>query len=148
MLHLAVTTQATSSFWIAYVFCGITDIADGYVARKLKAETKAGALLDSIADIVFVICGTYKLFPLLKLPSWLWGLVLMIAGIKIANQISAMLVHKRLLFPHTTANKLTGLMLFISIPLFVCFGMFQPLILTSVVAAYAAIQEGHYIRTK
>ena len=148
MLPLAATTQAISPFWIVYVFCGITDMADGYVARKLKAETKAGALLDSIADIVFVICCTYKMFPLLKLPSWLWGLVLMIVGIKIANQISAMLVHKRFLFPHTKANKLTGLILFISIPLFVCFGMFLPLILTSVVASYAAIQEGHYIRTK
>lgn len=148
MLPLGMTTRPASPFWFLYSFCGITDMADGIVARKLKTATKTGALLDSIADIVFVVCCSFKLTPILELPSWLWGLVLMIVGIKIANQISAMIVHKRSLLPHTTANKLTGLLLFISIPLFVCFGMFQPLTLTSVVAAFAAIQEGHYIRTK
>ena len=34
--------------------CGISDIADGWLARRLKCVTKKGALLDSLADICFV----------------------------------------------------------------------------------------------
>lgn len=130
LLPLEVTTQFVSPFWLLFLICGITDIADGYVARKLKAETKRGAMLDSIADIVFVICCSIKLITILTVPSWIWCLVLIIATIKVINQICAWIVHRRFVFPHTSANKLTGLMLFISIPLFVCFEIFIPLIST------------------
>jgi len=123
-------------------------MADGYVARRLKSETKAGALMDSIADIVFVVCCTCKLISFLKIPSWLWYMALVIVGIKFVNQISSWVVHRRFHFPHTTANKLTGFMLFVSIPLLVCYEVFIPLIITSALAVYAAIHEGHYIRTK
>lgn len=41
-------------FWIIYGLCGISDIADGWLARRLKCVTKKGALLDSLADICFV----------------------------------------------------------------------------------------------
>ena len=43
-------------FWIIYGLCGISDIVDGWLARKLKCVTKTGALLDSLADICFVAC--------------------------------------------------------------------------------------------
>ena len=33
-------------FWIIYSLCGISDIADGWLARKLHAESKTGAVLD------------------------------------------------------------------------------------------------------
>ncbi len=147
LLPLEVTTQIVSSFWFIFAFCGVTDMADGYVVRKLKAETKTGALLDSIADIIFVICCSCRLIPVLTFPLWIWSIALIIAGIKLINQISAWIEYKRFLFPHTFANKLTGLMLFVSIPLYACFELFLPLIITSAVAAFAAVQEGHYIRT-
>ena len=43
-------------FWVLYALCGISDMVDGWLARKLHAETKAGAILDSVADLVFVAC--------------------------------------------------------------------------------------------
>lgn len=45
---------ASSPFWVLYTVCGISDIADGWLARRLKCVTKTGALLDSLADICFV----------------------------------------------------------------------------------------------
>ena len=38
-------------FGVLYIVCGISDIADGWLARKLKCVTRTGALLDSVADI-------------------------------------------------------------------------------------------------
>lgn len=75
-------------------------------------------------------------------------MALVVVAIKLANQISAWVVHKRFLFPHTIANKITGLMLFVSIPICVCFEIFLSLVITAAVAMCAAIQEGYYICTR
>ena len=48
-------------------------------------------------------------------------------------------------FPHTLANKLTGLLLFIAVPL--VFRSIVPIAIVAGVASIAAIQEGHFIRT-
>ena len=56
-------------FWMLYIVCGISDITDGWLARKLKCVTRTGALLDSLADICFVACCAWKLLPILKLPK-------------------------------------------------------------------------------
>lgn len=117
---------------------------DGFLARRLNAESKTGALLDSVADLGFVVCAAIQLLPVLQIPTWLgiWAGVIVI--IKIVNQISALVVHKRLCFPHTTANKLTGLLLFITVPM--VYWSIVPIALVAGVATFAAIQEGHFIR--
>ena len=119
---------------------------DGYLARKLHAESKTGAVLDSVADICFVVCCAIKLIPILQIPAWLWIWAGVIVLIKLANQISALAVHKHLCFPHTLANKLTGLLLFFSVPL--VFWSIVPIAIVAGVASFAAIQEGHFIRTR
>ena len=43
-------------FWTLYVLCGLSDMVDGWLARRLHAESKTGSILDSIADLVFVAC--------------------------------------------------------------------------------------------
>ena len=133
-------------FWTLYALCGISDMVDGPLARNLQAESKTGAVLDSVADIVFVACCAIRLFPVLEIPVWLCIWAGIIAIIKIVNQISALVVFKRFCFPHTLSNKLTGLLLFLTVP-----GMFRSMIPISIVAAlatFAALQEGHFIRTK
>ena len=133
-------------FWGLYALCGISDMVDGGLARKFKAETKAGAILDSVADIVFVACCAIRLLPVLAIPVWLWVWAGVIVFIKIVNQVSAMVVCKRLCFPHTLANKLTGLLLFLAVP--AAFLSVIPLSIVAAIATFAAVQEGHFIRTK
>ena len=52
-------------FWTLYALCGISDMVDGWLARRLHAETKAGAILDSVADLSFVLSsnGSASLTP-------------------------------------------------------------------------------------
>ena len=133
-------------FWIIYGLCGISDIVDGWLARKLKCVTKTGALLDSIADICFVACCVWKLLPILELPQWLWLLAEVIVAIKIVNQISALVMYGHCYFPHTLANKATGFLLFIAVPM--TFVSVVPIIIVAAVATFAAMQEGHIIRMK
>lgn len=133
-------------FWGLYLACGISDIADGWLARKFDCATKTGALLDSVADICFVMCCGLKLLPVFELPLWLWIWAGVIVVIKVINQISALVMHGKCSFPHTIANKVTGLLLFIAIPM--TFWSIIPLIIVAAVATFASIQEGHFIRTR
>lgn len=128
------------AFWVVYGLCGISDMLDGYLARKLHAESRTGAVLDSVADICFVACCAIRLIPVMQIPTWLWIWAGIIVAIKIVNQVSALIVFKRFCFPHTTANKLTGLLLFLAAPL--AFWSVVPLAIVAAIATFAAIQEG------
>ena len=119
-------------------------MVDGFLARRLHVESKTGAVLDSVADICFVACCAIKLITLLQIPSWLWIWAGVIVLIKLVNQISALAVYKRLCFPHTPANKMTGLLLFLFVPLTIW--SVVPIAIAAGVATIAAIQEGHFIR--
>ena len=132
-------------FWVLYIICGISDIADGWLARKLKCVTRTGALLDSVADICFVSCCAWKLLPILELPWWLWLWAGVIVAIKVVNQLSALVMYRHFCFPHTLANKCTGFLLFIAVPM--TFWSIVPISIVAAVATFAAIQEGHFIRT-
>ena len=134
------------SFWTLYAICGISDMIDGWLARKLHVESKTGSVLDSIADLSFVTCCAIKLLPILSIPTWLWIWVGIIVLIKLINQISAWTSIKRFCFPHTIANKLTGLLFFLTVPL-ICKSII-PLTIVAAIATFAAIQEGFYIRTR
>ena len=131
-------------FWIIYGLCGISDIVDGWLARKLKCVTKMGTLLDSIADICFVTCCAWKLLPILELPQWLWPWAGVIVLIKVVNQLSALVMYGRCCFPHTPANKWAGFLLFIALPIRIW--SIIPISIAAFVATFAAIQEGHAIR--
>ena len=121
-------------------------MADGYLDRKLGCESKTGAMMDSLADLAFVICCCFKLIPALAFPKWLWILGGVIVAIKVITQISALVMYKKCIFPHTIANKVTGVLLFVGVPLTVFLESIVPMVIVAVVATFAAIQEGHFIR--
>ncbi len=41
-------------FYILYLFCGLSDMIDGAIARKTGTVRKFGAKLDTIADFIFM----------------------------------------------------------------------------------------------
>ncbi len=136
------------AFWVIYFVCGLSDMADGYLARKLGCESKTGALLDSLADLVFVVCCCFKLIPAVAFPKWLWIWGGVIVVIKVINQISALVMYRRCVFPHTVANKVTGVLLFVGAPMTVFLESIVPMVIIAIVATFAAVQEGHFIRTE
>ena len=133
-------------FWTLYTLCGLSDMLDGWMARKFQLESKTGAVLDSVADIIFVVCCAARLLPVVEIPVWLWIWAGVIVFVKIVNQVSALVVFKRSCFPHTWANKLTGFLLFLTVP--TMFWSMIPISIVAAIATFAAVQEGHYIRTK
>ena len=133
-------------FYITYLFCGFSDIADGFVARMTGTQTSFGAKLDSSADLIFVESAFIKLLPVISLPTWLRYLTGIILVIKAANLILSFVCHRRILYEHTFLNKLTGFLLFL-LPLTMSF--IDTAFYAAVICAAAfpaAIQEGYLIR--
>ena len=135
----------SDSFYVLYLFCGLTDMVDGTIARKTGAASSFGARLDTFADFLFAIVSFVKLVPVIQIPVWIWGWVAVIAVVKLVNLVWGILGRKQMPALHTIANKATGLCLFL-LPLtmsFVDLRYTAPVV--CVIATIAAIQEGHYI---
>ena len=54
-LPLLLVDAMTLPFWVLYLIAGLTDILDGFLARRWGVESKFGARLDSLADFLFVL---------------------------------------------------------------------------------------------
>lgn len=136
------------SFTVVYVIAGLTDVVDGFIARKTGSDSETGAKLDTAADFVFVVVCLIILLPVIELPIHLLIWTVIIALIKIINIISGFIVQKKFVAVHTILNKVTGAMLFV-LPLTVSFvDLRYSGSIVCAVATLAAIQEGHLIRTK
>ena len=136
------------AFYTLYITAGVSDMMDGWVARRTHTTSELGAKLDTIADIVFVIVCLAKLLPVLDIPVWLWVWIGVIALIKIINIISGYIVQKRFVSVHSKMNKVTGLLLFV-FPLTISFiNLKYSAAVVCIFATFTAIQEGHFIRTK
>ncbi len=132
-------------FYILYLFCGLTDMIDGAIARKTGAVSKYGARLDTVADFVFVFGSSIKILPLMHIPVWLWVWIIIVALIKIFN-IALVLIHKKKpISIHSVLNKTTGFALFL-LPLSLTFVETTYSVATiCVLATIAVMQEVYFI---
>ena len=112
-LGLLALPAFSSGFWALYLFCGLTDMADGPVARRIGSASVFGARLDTAADAVFLAAAFAKLLPALTVPGWLWAWLALIAAIKTGNLLWGFRHGKGLVTAHTAWNRLTGLVLFL-----------------------------------
>ena len=135
------------AFYSLYIVAGLTDIIDGWVARKTNTASEFGAKLDTIADFVFVVVCLIILLPIMDIPVWLYVWIGLIALIKVINIVSGYVVQKQFVTIHSLMNKVTGVLLFL-LPLTLSFiDLRYSAVVVCLVATFAAIQEGHFIRT-
>ena len=136
------------AFYSLYITAGLSDMIDGWVARKTNTVSDFGSKLDTVADVIFVVVCLIKLFPVMDIPLWLYVWIGVIAFIKVINIVSGFVVQKRFVAVHSVMNKATGVLLFV-FPLTLSFvGLKYSATVVCVVATFAAVQEGHFIRTK
>lgn len=135
-------------FLVLYLLAGFTDMIDGTVARKTETVSEFGSKLDTVADLVFVIICLIKLIPVMDIPTWLYIWVGVIAAIKIINLGSGFIVQKKFVAEHTVMNKVTGALLFVLPLTLSLIDLKYSGIAVCAVATFAAIQEGHIIRSR
>lgn len=61
-----------SGFWSGIVFtlAALTDVLDGYLARKLNVVSVLGKLLDPLADKLIVMACLVWMVPMGRIPAW------------------------------------------------------------------------------
>ena len=137
----------SACFYGLYIFCGLTDMVDGTIARKTGAVSEFGAKLDTVADFLFVIASFVKLVPVIRIPVWIWVWDAVIAMGKLVTLVWGFTQMKQMPSLHTIANKATGLCLFL-LPLTMSFvDLRYTAPVACLIATIAAIQEGYYIAT-
>ena len=134
-------------FYVMYLIAGLSDMADGIIARKTNSVSEFGSRFDGVADFIFVVVCLMKILPAMDIPIWMNVWTALIFFVKIINIISGVARQKRLVAVHSTMNKVTGVLLFV-LPLTLSI---VPLIYTGIsictVVTFAAIQEGYFIGT-
>lgn len=98
------------------LFVGLTDIADGYIARKYNLASKLGAKLDSLGDLFFfgiILLVIFYRYNWILTGNYIWFLIIVL--LKISTAVITKIRTREFLFIHTIANKATGLLVCIGI---------------------------------
>jgi hypothetical protein len=98
-------------------------------------------------DREIIVRCLIRLLPVIVFPIWLYVWTGVIALIKGINIVSGVVMRKRFVAVHTVMNKITGALLFV-LPLTI--PLIEPrhgAIVVCAIATFAAIQEGHLIRS-
>lgn len=140
-LSLILVFSNKKIFILVYLLAGLTDILDGWIARKYNAETKMGARLDSVADLAFylILTGLFLIdFKSLVLKYLVFiGIIIFI---RLLNVMISWVRFKKVSFLHTITNKITGVMVF-CVPVFLGLNVMFFGFITLMVAVIAAMEE-------
>lgn len=132
-------------FFIIYSYCGLSDIADGFFARKYNSESKLGEKMDSLADIVFVFTTMVKLIPTLDLSKEVLMWIIAIATIKFFGIVYGFIHYKEIIFLHSRLNKIIGFVLFITPFLLIKLNAMIIYVCLCILATFAAVLECYHI---
>lgn len=105
-------TPNTYLFLVFYLLCGLSDVLDGYLARRYKLESSNGAAFDSVADVIFLGITVFVYVPIIRLPQPILYWILAILIIRLVSIIIAGIKYHTFAILHTYLNKATGLGIF------------------------------------
>ncbi|WP_027400102.1 CDP-alcohol phosphatidyltransferase family protein [Anaerovorax odorimutans] len=131
----------SSPFFLIYLIGGLSDIIDGFLARKLCITSKLGAMLDSIADAFFILVLLIIFIPHFDWPIWITYWVIAIIIIRLLSLVVGFFKYHTFDFLHTYANKATGLALFSFPFLYFFWGLDFMAIFLCIFASISAIEE-------
>ncbi len=140
---LLLAAPLSMAFYAVYIIAGLSDAADGFVARRMGKTSAFGAKLDSVADLTFYSVTVIRLLPALteRLNGSLWGLISAVLIIRLASYITAAVKFHTLASLHTYLNKLTGFLLFV-FPFLIGLGWFRIyVVICCFVGASASLEE-------
>ena len=114
-LLLSVTVPMTGEFFVLYTLTGVTDVLDGYIARKTNTVSEFGSKLDSAADLMFYGIVLYRILPMLSsiIPAGIWYVVIGIIILRVFTYVFTAIKYEVFMSNHTYLNKLTGLCVFL-----------------------------------
>ncbi|MFP6712540.1 MAG: CDP-alcohol phosphatidyltransferase family protein [Rhodospirillales bacterium] len=102
---LILNNQVLYAFWV-FVFAGISDALDGFIAKRFKLQTELGAYLDPIADKALLVSIFVTLGQVGYLDSWLVLLVVFRDGLVLCGAILYHVIYQNLTMQPLLISKL------------------------------------------
>lgn len=128
-------------FWVLYSLCGLSDMADGFIARKTNTASSLGAMLDSISDMVFIGAAAVIILPVISIPGAILIWIALIALIRITGLLIASSKYHTFAVLHTYSNKATGILLFTFPYLYKLLDIYAAGFIICTFATLAAVEE-------
>lgn len=119
---------------------------DGPLARKLGAVSEVGSRIDSVADLVFVICSAIMVLPSIGLPLWVWLWGAAIGLVKAIGIIIGSSRQRKLAIPHSVSNRLTGILLFCLPFTLIRFDALIPTVIVCISGTASLFEDFQFIR--
>lgn len=117
---LVLTGGLNEWFIVIFTLCSVTDVLDGYIARKYNLCSESGEVIDSIADFAVVLAMLTVLVPTLPWDPWMIHLIALIATIRGVSLCIGAIRFGKVALLHTYLNKTAGFLLHLS-PYFMLF---------------------------
>ncbi|WP_062202902.1 CDP-alcohol phosphatidyltransferase family protein [Demequina salsinemoris] len=105
-----IAPESRATLLICFVLGVVTDVLDGWWARRAGAASDRGASLDSFADAVFTVCTIVALLASVSwaLADWGWCAVAAVTAARLAVVAVAWRRFRLASIMHTHLNRATG----------------------------------------
>ena len=140
-LLLVFTKPLSTAFFSMYILCGLSDMLDGFIARRAGTVSKLGAKLDSVADMLLAGVLLIMLFPVINPSKGILAWITLIAAVRLIAVAVAVKKYRTFAMLHTIGNKLTGMVLFITPLLLSIIDRSLLIYIVCTVASLSAIEE-------
>jgi len=141
LLGLAVTGRESAFTWVL-VPALLSDIADGWIARRFQLQSQLGALLDSVADTLLLFVSIYGMWVFHRdVITSNVSVCVAVIGLWMLENGLALLRYGRLSSFHTYVSKVAGYLLGIYIGVLFVFGHSPWLLYTAAALSIAGNLE-------
>jgi len=103
-----------TGFVVCFVASGLTDVFDGILARKLKAQSELGEKLDTLADGIFLVSAIFTaVFAIgIEVPWYCYAIFAVLLVGRIINQAITWVKFRRIGFIHTRSTRWAAIPIF------------------------------------
>lgn len=95
-------------FFMVYTISILSDLLDGFFARKFNAISQIGSKLDSLADFFLFLIILLIIFPYILVSLYFWYGFIFILFLRTVAILICMIRFRKLAILHTVSNKMVG----------------------------------------
>jgi len=100
---------------LIFILAGISDVLDGFIARKFDLTSKLGAVLDPFADKLMSFTVLVCFTSIGLIPFWILIPMLIKEGVMIAGAATLYLKHKKAVIPANKFGKIATFSLYAAV---------------------------------
>ncbi len=110
-IYLFIVEGYYACAFLAYALAGLSDILDGFLARRLALESRLGLVMDPLVDVGYILSIFGAFYRVGWVPAWLLLLVCVRYGILLIGATVLYFVRGRVKIRPTAFGKISGVVM-------------------------------------